>query len=97
MTYLKQMGACPNFIDMITTLFDNASTRVSVNGIPIEPFKLKRSTTQGCPLAPLLYAIASDGLNWLLYDRMEKNLLEGVHPSKNTQVYFEMFADDTML
>ena len=63
---LKQMGCGENFCIMVKTLLGNATARVNVNGDLTEAFKLSRSIRQGCPLAPLLYTIASDGLTWLV-------------------------------
>ena len=59
---LKQMGCGKEFCIMVKTLLGNAATRVNVNGELIEAFKLSHSIKQSCPLAPLLYAIAADGL-----------------------------------
>ena len=69
---LKQMGCGETFCSMVKTLLGIASARVNVKGDVIEAFKLTKSIRQGCPLAPLLYAIASDGLNWLVKDKWKK-------------------------
>ena len=39
---------------------------------------MSRSIKQGCPLAPLLYAIASDGLTWLVHDKLDKGKIKGI-------------------
>ena len=57
---LKQMGCGSEFCNMVKTFRGNASARVNVNGDLTEAIKLSRSAKQGYPLAPLLYAIASD-------------------------------------
>ena len=73
---LKQMGCGENFCIMVKTLLGNATVRVNVNGELTESFKLSRSIRQGCPLAPLLYAIAADGLTWLVRGKMEQGKIK---------------------
>ena len=63
---LKQMGCGENFCIMVKTLLGSAIARVNVNKDLIKAFKLSHSIKQGCPLAPLLYAITSNGLTWLV-------------------------------
>ena len=72
---------------MVKILLGNASTQVSVNGELTNSFLLSRSIRQGCPLAPLLYAFAIDGLNWVVL----------VILGNGEQVCIEMFADDTSI
>ena len=72
------MGCGAKFCSMVKTLLGNALARVSVNGNLSPSFRLSRSIRQGCPLAPLLYAVAADGLNWLVQDRIQDGCLNGV-------------------
>ena len=47
-------------------------------------------------MAPLLYAVAVDGLNWLVQDRINKSRMKGVTLGNGEQVCIEMFVvDDT--
>ena len=80
---------------MVKTLLGNATARVNVNRDLTEAFKLSRSIRQGCPLAPLLYAIASDGLTWLVRDKMDKGKIKGIKIDIKEQVCLKLFADDT--
>ena len=89
------MGSGENFCIMVKTLLGNATARVNVNGDLTKAFKLSRSIRQGCPLAPLLYAIASDGLTWLVRDKMDKGKIKGIRIDAKEQVCMEFFADDT--
>ena len=75
---------------MIKTLLANALARVSVNGNLSNSFRLSRSIRQGCPLAPLRYAI-----NWLVQDRIQDGHLNDVLLGNGSQVCIKMFADDT--
>ena len=75
---LGDMGLGPNFTNMVKTLFGNAKAKVICNGELTEAITLTKSIRQGCPLAPLLYAIAADGLNWLIKDKVIKGELQGI-------------------
>ena len=92
---LLHMGCGAKFCSMVKTLLGNATARVSVNGSLSKSFRLSRSIRQGCPLAPLLYAVAADGLNWLVQDRIQDGCLNGVMLGNGSQACIEMFADDT--
>ena len=59
---IKKMGLGDSFLSMVNTLFQNAHAIVQVNGYASYKFKLARSVRQGCPLAPLLFAMATDPL-----------------------------------
>ena len=63
---LLHMGCGVKFCYMVKTLLGNALARVCINGNLSNSFWISRAIRQGCPLAPLLYAIAADGLNWLV-------------------------------
>ncbi|KAH7415806.1 hypothetical protein KP509_14G061700 [Ceratopteris richardii] len=93
---LHDLGLGRRFIKFVSTLFGNAFSRVSMNGHMSEPFKLTRSIRQGCPLAPLLFAIASDALGWLVKDALTEGKINGVSiPNSPTPLCLQMFADDT--
>lgn len=57
---LEKMGFGSNFRRMISTIFSNASVKVLVNGEVVGSFVVKQSIRQGCPIAPLLYAIITE-------------------------------------
>ena len=92
---LGDMGLGPKFIHMVKTLFGNAKAKVICNGELTKAISLTRSIRQGCPLAPLLYAIAADGLNWLIKDKVIKGEIQGITLPDGEQLCTQMFADDT--
>uniref|UniRef100_A0A8C5M8J3 Reverse transcriptase domain-containing protein n=1 Tax=Leptobrachium leishanense TaxID=445787 RepID=A0A8C5M8J3_9ANUR len=55
---LSQVGLGPNLCTWIRALYSDPTTRVCVNGIYTEPFKIRNGTRQGCPLSPLLFVFA---------------------------------------
>lgn len=93
---LQCAGFAQKFIAQILTLFGNARARISINGALSPALNLKRSIRQGCPLAPLVYAIAIDGLSWLVEDRIRKHRIEVIKlPHSTKQMCLQLFADDT--
>lgn len=93
---LSNMGFGPKFSKYIQTLFENARARVSVNGKLSKPFSLCKSIRQGCPIAPLLFAIAVDGLNCLIHQKIQEGAIKGLSlPNQREQMCLQQFADDT--
>ncbi|KAJ1091063.1 hypothetical protein NDU88_004191 [Pleurodeles waltl] len=56
------MGIGPNYIRWVRTLYSNPSARVKSGGVISDSFPISRGTRQGCPLSPLLFAIAMEPL-----------------------------------
>ncbi len=52
-----------NFISWIKLLYSAPQASVRTNNVQSEYFRLYRSTRQGCPLSPLLFAIAIEPLS----------------------------------
>ena len=73
----------------------HARTKVAVNGYLTPTFDIHRSIRQACPLAPLLYAIVSDGLSCLVENRVNTGDLQGISLPDNKQLCMQLFADDT--
>ena len=59
---LTRFGFGERFCKWIKVLYDNPMAEVMTNGIISAPFKLSRSTRQGCPLSPLLFTLAVEML-----------------------------------
>ncbi|KAM9316655.1 proto-oncogene tyrosine-protein kinase ROS [Gastrophryne carolinensis] len=90
---LAKFGLPAGFISYIKLLYDRPTARVRVNGCYSDPFVLQRGTRQGCPLSPLLFALAIEPLaiiirnspaiaGWRLGEIEEK---------------ISLYADDTLL
>lgn len=59
---LHKMNFGPKFIDMIRMLYGNPSATICTNSDLSSHFNLSRGTRQGCPLSPLLFALAVEPL-----------------------------------
>lgn len=82
---LEKIGFGRNLIRFVSTLFGHARARVCcLNGSLSDCFELNRSIRQGCPLAPLLFAISVDGLNCLIKGRIQEGKIKGI-PIPNSQ------------
>lgn len=84
---LYDMGFGKVFIKFVHTLLGNANVRFSLNGDLTDVFVLRRSIRQGCPIAPLLYAICADSLGWLVRDNMTKGKLKGMKVKGLTMIF----------
>ena len=59
---LHKFGFGQSYISWIKLLYRSPTASVRTNNILSKPFCLERSTRQGCPLSPLLFAIAIEPL-----------------------------------
>ena len=89
-----KMGLGSAFVGMVQTLFRNASATIQVNGYTSDSFLLARSVRQGCPLAPLLFAMATDPLLRNLDVLIQKNAIKALPLPQNQSFVAQLFADD---
>lgn len=61
-TTLEAFGFGSTFISLLKTLYSNPSAQVSIRGYRSLSFPIRRGTRQGCPLSPLLFALAIEPL-----------------------------------
>ena len=59
---LARTGLGPHMLRWISTLYVSPTARVKVNGGLSEVFPIRNGTRQGCPLSPLLFALALEPL-----------------------------------
>uniref|UniRef100_A0A3B3HSL8 Reverse transcriptase domain-containing protein n=1 Tax=Oryzias latipes TaxID=8090 RepID=A0A3B3HSL8_ORYLA len=90
---LDKFGLGPDFINWIYLLYRSPTARIRVNGSTSDIIPLSRGTRQGCPLSPLLFALALEPLAETI--RHHKNL-SGVTLGK-TEHKISLYADDVLL
>jgi hypothetical protein len=76
-------------------LYQAASFAIKVNGAPRLDFQLARSIRQGCPLAPYLFILTTDVLEYMMAD--PKHGVEGLSLPRGGLINDQTFADDTAL
>ena len=63
-----------------------------------EPFNRERGVGQGCPLAPLLFALAIEPLSCMLKQTMSGMHIDRIHVQQDTtRTVVAMCADDTTI
>jgi len=81
-----------NFITTVRSLYENAETRVMVNGVLSTPFVVSRGVRQGDPMSCLLFDIAIEPLaNMLRCSGLKGFEIPGV----KDRLITTLFADDT--
>ncbi|MCO5614304.1 hypothetical protein L7F22_068582 [Adiantum nelumboides] len=91
---IDRMGFGSLFLGMVKTLFQNASASIQVNGYISDSFQLVRSIRQGCPLAPLLFAIATDPLLRNLDLQLQRQAIKPLPLPQGQSFLAQFFADD---
>ena len=81
------------FVKTVKSLYENAHTKVAINGVLSKPFRVTRGVRQGDPLSCLLFDIAIEPLACKLRNCAE---LEGLtFPGVEERLIVNLFADDT--
>lgn len=60
------MGIGPRFLSWVRLLYTDPIARIQINRLLSTPFALLRGMRQGCPLSPLLFALAVEPLACLI-------------------------------
>ena len=83
------------FIRTIKVLYQNAQTRVAINGVLSEPFQVRQGMRQGDPLSCPLFDIAIEPLACQI--RANQNIKGITIPGIERPIKIKLFADDTSL
>lgn len=90
---LKKFGFGENFISWIRLLYSSPKASVHTNDVYSDYFTLERGTRQGCPLSPLLFAIAIEPLSITLRSSpLFKEIIRN-----RTEYKLSLYADDLLL
>lgn len=92
-TVLSKFGFSGAFIHGFKALYHNPKTRIKLPGCYSDYFSLKCGTRQGCPLSPLLFALAMEPLSRsIASDPNIKGYRKGDQEFK-----LSLYADDVLL
>ncbi|KAL3684298.1 hypothetical protein R1sor_002320 [Riccia sorocarpa] len=92
---LAAMGMGAETVDRIKGLVVGGSSEVHVNGSFTEEFQIERGVRQGCPLAPLLFAMTTQPLMSALRAEERRGNIRGLNIGDGQTLLHQLFADDT--
>jgi hypothetical protein len=93
---MKTVGFSTKWIQWTSTLYENTSTNVMVNGaIRTKEFYMERIVRQGCPLAPYLYLLVANVLNVILINPIHQ--VKGLTLCDGSILRVLLFANDITL
>ncbi|GJX97357.1 reverse transcriptase domain, reverse transcriptase zinc-binding domain protein [Tanacetum coccineum] len=85
------------FVQWIRACLESASISVLVNGSPTNEFLMERGVRQGDPLSPFLFILATEGLNVMLKEAVNRNIFRGIKVGANdVKISHLQYADDTI-
>ncbi len=90
---LDKMGFGITFINYIKLLYSNPTAMVLTGKICSSPFKICRSSRQGCPLSPLLFALSLEPLAELV---RQTSYISPI-TINGTNHHISLYADDILL
>ena len=91
---LGRMGFGARMLTWVKLLYGSAKSRVKVNGLLTDPFRLERSVRQGCPLSSILYSIVAEPLAAPLKQNKQ---IKGIELPGGGVSVVQQFADDTTI
>ncbi|KAL3682360.1 hypothetical protein R1sor_000382 [Riccia sorocarpa] len=92
---MQAMNISENFIDLTKCLVEGATSKIHALGKFSKEIPLERGVRQGCPLAPLLFALATQPLMTILKSRAAEGRLPGLKIKANKDMLYSLFADDS--
>ncbi|XP_071688191.1 uncharacterized protein [Rutidosis leptorrhynchoides] len=95
---LEIMGFGVKWRNWISSCLSSASVSILVNGSPTDEFALRRGIRQGDPLSPYLFIIVAEGLNAMIKQALQVNLIKGIEVGKDRVIISHLqYADDTTI
>ncbi len=92
------LGFGPRVRSMVCTLGEGSVSELLFNNRIVGSFEVKRAIRQGCPLAPLFFAIGSRPLVVAaLESSAEKGEIQGLALPGGKHLLAKLFADDSLL
>lgn len=89
----QEFGLGDNFVKWIQILYTSPLSAVITNGYRSDNFSIERGSRQGCPLSPLLFALAMEPLATAI---RKDAAIEGLCLN-NSQHKISLYADDVLI
>uniref|UniRef100_A0A803J4Y6 Reverse transcriptase domain-containing protein n=1 Tax=Xenopus tropicalis TaxID=8364 RepID=A0A803J4Y6_XENTR len=90
---MKRVGIHPTYINWVKALYHLPTAKVRTNTKISAPLAISRGTRQGCPLSPLLFALAMEPMACRIKTQKD---IEGLKLGPNKEI-ISMYADDTLI
>ena len=90
---LMRFGVGSTFLKWVQLLYSAPTARMRVNGELSDSFRLFRGTRQGCPLSPLLFALALEPL--AIHVRASQDIVGFCRGPRQDTI--SLYADDTLI
>lgn len=91
---MAKCGLGQQFVALVKGLTLGASTAVHVNGAKTYRFPVGRGVRQGCPLAPLLFVLATQPLMSEMKASFQAGRIRGYQVGETVLLDYSLFADD---
>lgn len=91
---LKALGLRGKFLQLIQGFILGAHMKVHINGEFLQPIAIEHGVRQGCPLAPLLFALSMQPLTTFLYHQWLHGFLSGLNITSNLTLGDRLSTDD---
>lgn len=88
---LRVLGFGPRFCGWIQLLYGCATSVVKCNGSLSDPFEIRKSVRQGCPLSAVLYAVTTEPLVQAI---LKDSRIRGIRSPGLTEFKLALYADD---
>ncbi|KAL3688085.1 hypothetical protein R1sor_014394 [Riccia sorocarpa] len=92
---MEAMNISPKFIALTKGLIEGTTSKLHVAGTFSREIPLERGVRQGCPLAPLLFSIATQPLMLILRMKEREGKLHGLQITGQKTLLHNLFADDS--
>ncbi|KAL3700396.1 hypothetical protein R1sor_018418 [Riccia sorocarpa] len=92
---LSAMGMGMESVDRIKGLVEGGKSEVHINGSFTEEITIGRGVRQGCPLAPLLFAMTTQPLMRAPREEERSGNIRGLNIGEGHSLLHQLFADDT--
>ncbi|KAL3683682.1 hypothetical protein R1sor_001704 [Riccia sorocarpa] len=90
-----EMGA--ETVERIKGLVEGSKSEVHINGSFTEEITIGVNCKQGCPLAPLLFAMTPQALMRALMEEEKRGNIRGLNTGECHSLLHQLFADDTSI
>ncbi|KAL3688200.1 hypothetical protein R1sor_014509 [Riccia sorocarpa] len=92
---MTALGFGSKFLQLVFGLMNTGIAKVYVNGLFTDNIYLTRGVRQGCPIAPMLFAINTQPLMALLREEKKNGMIQGISIPRGRAFLHQLFADDS--